>query len=81
MAGAILEPVNSGQTVCVKFTWEAWLNAGDYFIDLGCASVENGESVPLDRRYGIVHLVVRSEAQFSGHANLRATVEEVHRES
>ncbi len=81
MAGTVVCPVMRGQTVTVKLEWEAWLNAGDYFVDLGCAEVKNGESVPLDRRYGLVHMVVGTRANFSGLANFRASIAEVCRTS
>ena len=81
MTGTILNPVIQGQTVFVKFEWEVWLNDGDYFIDLGCAEVNNGESVPIDRRCGMVHIVVGTQENFSGLANLRASITEVSRRS
>lgn len=81
MAGTILPPVTRGQTVTVKLEWEAWLNAGDYFIDLGCAEINDGESVPLDRRYGMVHIVIGTQKHFSGPANLCASVTEIYRTS
>lgn len=77
MAGTILAPVTEGQIIYIKFEWEAWLNAGDYFIDLGCAEVLAGESVPLDRRYGMAHIVIRTRETFSGQANLRTSITEV----
>jgi ABC-type polysaccharide/polyol phosphate transport system ATPase subunit len=79
MTGTILAPVTENQIVHVRFEWEAWLNGGDYFIDLGCAEVQNGESAPLDRRYGLVHIVVETREHFTGQANLRASVTEVSR--
>ena len=81
MAGTILSPVIRGQTVTVRFEWEAWLNSGDYFVDLGCAEVNNGESLPLDRRYGMVHIAIGTRSNFSGQANLCASIAEVCRTS
>lgn len=81
LAGTTLNPVIQGQTVFVRFEWEVWLNAGDYFLDLGCAEFHNGESVPLDRRCGMVHIVVGTQENFSGPVNLRASITEVSRMS
>ena len=79
MGGVKFLPVIRGQTIIVKFEWEAWLNTSDYFIDLGCAEVCKGESLPVDRRYGVVHLVVGAHVEFSGYVNLRASIMEAHR--
>jgi hypothetical protein len=43
-----------GLLMVVVFKWSVVLNLarGDYFIDVGCAEYVDGESLPLDRRYG-----------------------------
>ncbi|WP_051249569.1 ABC transporter ATP-binding protein [Maridesulfovibrio zosterae] len=60
-----------------KWTVPMKLAAGDYFLDLGCGEYFNGESSPLDRRYGIAHIQIQSDAMYAGFVDLAPAFEVV----
>lgn len=73
-----LQSIDAPLTVAV-FKWSIVLKLarGDYFIDIGCGEYVNGESLPLDRRYSIAHIVVYSDDIYAGFVELETRFERV----
>lgn len=73
-----LPPIDDLSVVAV-FKWSLPLNLshGDYFIDIGCGEYNNGDSIPLDRRFGIAHLTVQSADMFAGFVKLETKFERI----
>lgn len=69
-----LSPIDPSIAV---FKWSVSLDlaSGDYFVDVGCAEYLNGESLPLDRRYGLAHVVVHSDVEHGGLTRLSTRFE------
>lgn len=64
------DPRRAGETVVVKFTFQALLNSGDYFLSVGVAEDQYSEIVPLDRRYDAIVLHVVGTGRTYGIAEL-----------
>ncbi|MCE5327923.1 MAG: ABC transporter ATP-binding protein [Planctomycetaceae bacterium] len=77
-----IPPARAGQTLVVKFSFTLPLNVHDVFIDLGAADAVGGgvgDSIPLDRRYDVIHLGVVGRENCSGLYSCGAAFEEVAR--
>ncbi|HKZ38259.1 MAG TPA: Wzt carbohydrate-binding domain-containing protein, partial [Chryseolinea sp.] len=72
-----LQPIHKNSIKIVKFSVKVDLNAGDYFINLGCSEYSAGEMIPFDRRYGIIHLVRQVKESFTGVARLETVFSEI----
>ncbi len=73
-----LDPIDRPAAVAI-FRWTVTLNlrGGDYFIDIGCGEWVNGEAKPLDRRYGLVHMLVQCDDAHDGLVRLKTGFERV----
>jgi lipopolysaccharide transport system ATP-binding protein len=76
----VVPPIEKGSLVVFKWCFKLNLCPGDYFIDLGCAEFSESVSNPLDRRYGICHISMESQGQYSGLVALETTFKEVSRD-
>ncbi|WP_141336726.1 ABC transporter ATP-binding protein [Paenibacillus sp. tmac-D7] len=56
--GLPFRPLTSGETVKISFRQACALLPGEYFISLGFVELNDGEIVPLDRRYDVLELKV-----------------------
>ena len=56
--GPLLRPAAAGEVVRAVFELDQRLAQGDYLLSVGVASEENGEAIPLDRRFDAMHLKV-----------------------
>ncbi|NLU19001.1 MAG: ABC transporter ATP-binding protein [Serratia liquefaciens] len=65
----------AGTCSIVEFEFLNKLGAGDYFISLGIASMQNNEVVPHDRRYDVIHFLVPTVESFSGIIDLELSFE------
>lgn len=63
-----------GSVVEVESTFACRLAPGDYFISLGIATRQGEDVIPHDRRYDMIHLLVRPENSFFGLANLELSM-------
>ncbi|NIQ01654.1 MAG: hypothetical protein GWM98_13015, partial [Nitrospinaceae bacterium] len=60
-----------------RFRVKMSLNWGEYFVGLGMGDILNDtEDIPLDRRHGLIHLVVQESNRFDGLVNLDCSIEE-----
>lgn len=71
--------VDPGDVLVVKFSFTMNLQGGDYFVDCGCAEFRGDQLVPLDRRYGLIHLTVRQDEPCDGLVALNMTCSEAAR--
>jgi ABC-type polysaccharide/polyol phosphate transport system ATPase subunit len=71
-----LDPVEPS-TVVFRWTVALELAPGDYFVDVGCGEYNSGKSNPLDRRYGLAHLVVQSDVVHAGLVRLATRFERI----
>ncbi len=71
--------VKASQVIVWKITVKMPLRDGDYFIDLGCGEADGAVWQPLDRRYGLIHLVVQGSSAFGGLVELDSRLVEVSR--
>jgi lipopolysaccharide transport system ATP-binding protein len=65
----------AGSHSIVEFEFLNKLGAGDYFISLGIASMQNNEVIPHDRRYDVIHFLVPTVESFSGIIDLELSFE------
>jgi len=74
--GPIVRPARGGETLCVSFSFDQLLCAGQYFISLGVAEAQGGaDAAPLDRRYDSVQVAVTNPiARSFGLAEFNMTV-------
>ncbi|HEH9431465.1 TPA: ABC transporter ATP-binding protein [Aeromonas sobria] len=70
LAKSTLELGSKYSVGVVEFEFLNKLGAGDYFISLGIASMENSDVIPHDRRYDSIHFLVPTVDDFSGLINL-----------
>jgi hypothetical protein len=75
--GLILDAGKPGETVVFCFSLSGLLHPGDYFLDLGLAEMKRDIDLPIDIRYGIVHIVVKADSRFDGIVNLTVNAGEV----
>jgi lipopolysaccharide transport system ATP-binding protein len=66
-----------GDIVHIKFSLKSFFGAGHLFISLGIAEEQNGEIVPLDRRYDLIEFVVKGSGRGFGFVDCQMTVEEL----
>jgi homopolymeric O-antigen transport system ATP-binding protein len=78
-SGLMLDPVKRDDVVVFEFSLTCILHPGDYFLDLGLAEMRAEIDVPVDIRYGLVHLVVQSASRFDGLVNLGTSAREAKR--
>jgi lipopolysaccharide transport system ATP-binding protein len=77
--GLVLDAAGRDETVVFSFSLSCMLHPGDYFLDLGLAEMQPDTDLPIDIRYGVVHLVVQSQGQFDGLVNLSTGAREATR--
>ncbi|MCF8041452.1 MAG: ABC transporter ATP-binding protein [Desulfarculaceae bacterium] len=56
--GPLMRPAAAGEVVRAVFEMEQRLAQGDYLVSVGVSAEEQGEAVPLDRRYDALHLKI-----------------------
>jgi len=67
-------PVKKGQQVIVEFVQNMYLAADEYIVSIGLSDYIDGVSRPLDRRYDMYKLTVKSERQVIGIIDLDSKV-------
>ena len=72
-----IQSANKSDIVLFRFSIRMSLHSGDYFIDLGSGEICGKKSLPLDRRYGIIHLAIRGHNRFDGFAELETTFQKI----
>jgi len=79
LAGSSLPRIHKGDMAIWKFSFSLHLfSQGDYFIDIGCAERDKDvDFIPMDRRYGLIHLYVDAKERFGGIMNLKSPISEV----
>jgi hypothetical protein len=71
--GVEAAPLAAGDVCEVEFGVETHLAPGHYFIDVGLSDNEDGEHHVIEWRMAVVHVTLKSNADFYGYADLRAT--------
>ena len=66
IGGPLIRPCQKGELVRICFEVTPHLGAGDYFLSLGVVEQANGELIPLDRRYDVVHFHVMNDGASFG---------------
>ena len=65
--GLVMQPARAGQTVCVVFSLDLRIGAGDFLLSLGVAQeIGGGEVEPLDRRYDSILMHVSRQSRCYG---------------
>lgn len=59
-----------GSVLRVRLSFVCRFGAGDYFVSVGLASRQSGETIPHDRRYDAIHLRVQPTQTFLGWVNV-----------
>ncbi|OIO35464.1 MAG: hypothetical protein AUJ74_06300 [Candidatus Omnitrophica bacterium CG1_02_44_16] len=77
MLGIPLNMPKQGNIYVCKFSINAKLSAGDYFIDLGIGEFSNGGYTALDRRCGVINIRIDNSPQFSGIVDIGASFTEI----
>ncbi|MCB2189925.1 MAG: ABC transporter ATP-binding protein [Deltaproteobacteria bacterium] len=73
--GPLIRPAKAGEVVRAVFDLDLRLAQGDYLVSVGVSAEENGEAVPLDRRFDALQLrVVGSRPRTYGLVDLGAKV-------
>jgi lipopolysaccharide transport system ATP-binding protein len=70
-------PTEPGDEIVVRISLIMRLQSGDFFIDLGVGSRDDGELTHLDARFSVLHLTINGSVGFHGLANLDAEFSEV----
>lgn len=72
-----VKPKKNGELAIMRFDLPASLITGEYFINIGLAEYEGGETVPLDRRYDMIHLKVFNPTSRYGIVDLNMSISEI----
>ncbi|MFM9280002.1 ABC transporter ATP-binding protein [Paenibacillus jiagnxiensis] len=68
-------PVKSGEKVVVSFVQKMYLAPDEYIVSIGLSDFVDGVSRPLDRRYDVNKITVKSERTIIGLMDMDSTVE------
>lgn len=70
----ILSYVNSGDFINITFHLKPLLCTGDYLLSLGVVQDENGDIIPIDRRYDSIYFRVESDSSSYGIVDLNEKI-------
>lgn len=72
-----VKPKSRGEIAVFRFDLSSSLISGEYFINIGLAEYKEGETVPLDRRYDIIHLKIFNTTSRYGIVDFQMKISEV----